>query len=69
VRNTPVLVNGDLDAVTEYLGEDYPLYHGKKVSLDNIKAAHDYLVAMDKTRFMISSFMNEFCSSSVYQSL
>ena len=62
VRNTPIIVN-KLEGVVEYLGLNYPLYftHLHEVDAlleDTVKlhAAHDYLVAMDKTKFTIDYF-------------
>lgn len=53
-RNTPILVNR-IDAVVEYLGEEYPLYfddlrHAYQITndMDKIFEAHDYLKNMDK---------------------
>jgi hypothetical protein len=55
VRNTPILVNR-LPAMTEILGEDYPLFYStlkeasKKLHNDTlIHQAHDYLCKMNKT--------------------
>ena len=53
-RNTPILIN-KIDAVVEYLGEDYPLYfnnlnHAAQLlsNTNNIIKAHTYLKQMDK---------------------
>ncbi|KAI8822783.1 hypothetical protein BJ741DRAFT_655112 [Chytriomyces cf. hyalinus JEL632] len=65
VRNTPVVVNW-LPGVEEYLGEKYPLFYDTidqvpgLVTLDTIDKACRYLQSMDKTRFKIESFMNDF---------
>ena len=52
--NTPILIN-KIDAVVEYLGEDYPLYfndlnHAVQLlsNTNNIIKAHTYLKQMDK---------------------
>ena len=61
--NTPLLIN-PLDAVIEYLGEDYPLYYRspeEAMELINdetkILAAHEYLKAKDKSFIDISAFL------------
>ncbi|ARF12283.1 polysaccharide pyruvyl transferase GTB-type glycosyltransferase [Klosneuvirus KNV1] len=64
VRNTPVIVNR-LPATIEYLGKDYPLFYDKFIDLETldiktIQKAHTYLTKMDKSRFMIETFVNEF---------
>jgi hypothetical protein len=66
LRNTPILVN-PIDAVIEMLGQDYPLYYNSMYEasklLENsnlIKTAHNYLQIMDKSKFLISTFNNEF---------
>lgn len=65
IRNTPILIN-PIDPVVEVLGENYPLYYRSMYEasklLDDpttLQAAHNYLVSMDKTRFMISTFVAE----------
>lgn len=68
VRNTPIVVN-KIAAVVELLGENYPLYYyegdiNKQVSnliIDtrNLKAAHKYLLAMDKTKFTAKYFVSD----------
>jgi len=61
IRNTPIILNRT-PGVVEYLGIEYPLYF---TTLDEvagllknkkIQAAHDYLCAMDKTRFTLDHF-------------
>lgn len=61
VRNTPIIVN-KLEAVVEYLGEDYPLYFEKLTDIpsllekDKIVEAHQYLCKLDKTELSIDYF-------------
>ena len=69
IRNTPIIVN-KIPAVIELLGEDYPLYFDNSIGhineqisfimfdTRNLKAAHKYLKAMDKTKFTIECFIN-----------
>lgn len=64
VRNTPVIVNR-LPATVEYLGKDYPLFYDKFVELETldyklIQKAHTYLTKMDKSKFMIETFIRQF---------
>lgn len=63
LRSTPIIVN-KIEAVVEYLGEDYPLYFE---SLDDVPAlleqtklfqAHKYLRKMDKTKFHTNHFIH-----------
>ena len=76
VRNTPIIVN-KIPPVVELLGEKYPLYlkgdHIDYVSLNQefgallsnpnrIKNAYKYLTKLDKTKFSIDYFVNEFLS-------
>jgi hypothetical protein len=65
LRNTPILVN-PIDPVREVLGENYPLYYNNTYEAskllenpDAIHSAHMYLVQMDKTRFLISTFITQ----------
>jgi polysaccharide pyruvyl transferase WcaK-like protein len=70
VRNTPIIVN-KIPAVVELLGENYPLYFdsdfghiNEQVSIllfdtRNLKLAHKYLKAMDKSKFSIEYFMKD----------
>ena len=70
VRTTPIFVNRH-PAVVEILGETYPLYYtidathtipNVDVILRDpmvIRQAHQYLVNMDKTPFMIETFMKD----------
>jgi hypothetical protein len=73
--NTPLLVN-PVPAVVEYLGEKYPLYYNnfdeaswKADNLDLVVAAHQYLKMMDKRRFQLDTFIDDFVNSSVYVDL
>jgi polysaccharide pyruvyl transferase WcaK-like protein len=68
VRNTPIIVN-KIPAVVEILGEDYPLYYTtpysilkllEKDSLHLVRKAYDFLCDMDKTKFSIDYFSQEF---------
>jgi hypothetical protein len=73
VRNTPIVVN-DHPAVKEMLGEDYPLYYTSNIDLyntnkeietlltntNNIKKANKYLEKLDKTKYTIEYFIEEF---------
>lgn len=59
-RNTPIVVN-KLEAVVEYLGENYPLYYKSLddvptlLCLEKIEAAHEYLKNMDKEELTVST--------------
>lgn len=73
VRNTPVIVN-PLPAITEILGEDYPLYFNEtseipEFTLETINSAYLYLVNMDKSMLRIQQFMSDFTDSEIYQNL
>lgn len=63
VRNTPIIIN-KLDAVVEYLGDEYPLYYNDLSEVSDlingpkILSAHEYLKKMDKTPFKINTFLN-----------
>jgi hypothetical protein len=73
VRNTPIVVN-DHPAVVEMLGENYPLYYTTGIDLyntnqeivtllsntNNIKKANAYLQKLDKTKYTIEYFIEEF---------
>lgn len=66
MRNTPLLINRST-AVEEYLGKDYPFFcdsiaeaNIKATDYDSIKQTHEYLKRMNKTRFTIDFFMNQF---------
>jgi len=74
VRNTPIVVN-PLPAIVEILGSGYPLYFDnlsdvpELITLENIRAAYDYLVNMDKDSLKIVTFMSEIVNSDIYKSL
>ena len=61
VRNTPIIVN-KLEAVVEYLGEDYPLYFENLSDVpsllekDKVIEAHKYLCKLDKTELSVDYF-------------
>jgi len=63
VRNTPIIIN-KLDAVVEYLGENYPLYYNDLSEVSNlitgekILLEYEYLKNMDKTPFTMKTFLN-----------
>ena len=65
VRNTPVIVNRT-PGVLEYLGAEYPLYFDTLnevaglLTIERIQAGHDYLCAMDKSRFSMDYFVKSF---------
>lgn len=57
-RNTPIIVN-KLEAVVEYLGENYPLYYkslddvSSLLTNEKIEAAHEHLKNMDKEELTV----------------
>ena len=64
VRNTPIIVNRS-EGVIDYLGDEYPLYFD---SLDDVQGlintqkilqAHEYLKNMDKSKFILESFLKD----------
>ena len=63
IRNTPIIIN-KLDAVVEYLGEDYPLYFNNLneindlLDIKNILKSYEYLKKMDKTFLNMDVFIN-----------
>ena len=63
IRNTPIIVN-KIEGVVDYLGEDYPLYYENLSEVaglidgQKIMVAHEYLKNMDKTRFLLSTFIS-----------
>jgi glycosyltransferase involved in cell wall biosynthesis len=74
-RNTPVLIT-KVGAVSEYLGEDYPLYYSnleegaeKIKNLDLVEQAHKYLVNLNKDKLTIDYFINDLYNSDIYRSL
>jgi len=62
-RNTPVIVP-KLEAVVEYLGEDYPFYIDGPIDnmldYDRIMEAHIYLKSMNKSFLSAQNFNKEF---------
>jgi len=74
VRCTPIIIN-KLPAISELLGENYPLYFQdnlKKISFftfQDIENAYNYLRNMDKSMFHISYFMDKFVNSEIYKNL
>ena len=73
IRNTPIVVN-KLDAVVEYLGENYPLYFNNLnelkdiITFENINKAYNYLVSMDKTDLTFKYF-NYKLYNSIYENI
>jgi len=64
-RNTPVIVNPH-PSVIELLGKGYPLYFnhesevGNLVKNSNIKKAYTYLTSLNKERYKIDTFLDNF---------
>ena len=62
--NCPILIN-KLPSITEYLGEDYPLYYNNYdeipflLTYENIKKTHKYLKFMSKEKFSTFSFIEK----------
>lgn len=74
-RSTPLIVN-PLPAVVEYLGEDYPLYAetiraANKLLSDpqRVRAAHQYLSAIDKADLSFENFLTTIAESAFYAGL
>jgi hypothetical protein len=68
-RAVPLLVN-PLPGIVEYLGAEYPLYYcsvdeaSRKASdFHCIEEAHKYLVALDRSRFQLNSFIQQLSTS------
>ncbi len=75
IRNTPIIINKH-PAITELLGDKYPLYYQvadssfnytdinnqvkKLLKLSNIKKAYKYLKQIDKEQFNINNFFKNF---------
>ena len=65
VRNTPIVVN-KLPAIVEMLGESYPLYYNSLddcteiITMKNIEKAYNYLRNLNKNKFKIESFKQNF---------
>jgi hypothetical protein len=75
VRNTPILINR-LPAIIEYLGKDYPFYYDtlqeasiKSNSIDIIKKTHLYLKSLDKTKLKLTTFIDDFKMSKIFQNI
>jgi hypothetical protein len=64
IRNTPIIIN-KLEAIVEYLGNDYPLYFtnldeiNDLLNINNLRNAHEYLKNMDKTDITMNYFIKE----------
>jgi hypothetical protein len=75
-RNTPILIN-PLEAVKEYLGDDYPLYYNsleeaaeKALDLDLIYKTHRYLIDHPiKPKLTGKYFLTSFADSQIYRGL
>ncbi|UCH96103.1 MAG: hypothetical protein JSV88_04415, partial [Candidatus Aminicenantes bacterium] len=75
-RNTPILIN-PLEAVKEYLGDDYPLYYNsleeaaeKAANFDLIYKTHQYLVNHSiKPKLTGQYFLESFANSPIYSNL
>ena len=69
IRNTPIIVNR-IDAVVEYLGENYPLYFNElsevPMLLERVEQAHIYLTKIDKTRISMEYFYKRLLTSINY---
>jgi polysaccharide pyruvyl transferase WcaK-like protein len=65
IRNTPIVIN-KLPAIVEILGETYPLYYNtleestEIVTMKNIEKAYNYLKNLNKNKFRIETFKNDF---------
>ena len=63
-RNTPIIIN-KTPGVVEYLGPEYPLYFDTLDDVaglldeDKVRAAHMYLLKMDKSRFTLDRFVHD----------
>lgn len=75
LRNTPLLINR-LPATVEYLGADYPLFfenkdHAEALLADPkaLKAAYLYLASLDKSDFLIETFIKSIAESIIYKNL
>jgi hypothetical protein len=67
IRNTPIIIN-KIEGVVDYLGQDYPLYYDnlkdvpQLINGQKILEAHEYLKNMDKSRFLMSTFVSDLFS-------
>lgn len=76
VRHTPLLIN-PLEAVVEYLGEDYPFYFQslqeaaeKVMNNDLIYQTHEYLRCLPRQKQLSGEyFLQSFVNSKIYESL
>jgi hypothetical protein len=76
VRNTPILIN-PIEAIVEYLGEDYPFYFNsleeaaqKAENFDLVYKAHRYLIDHPIKKKLTGEYFREsFINSSIYRSL
>lgn len=74
VRNTPMVINR-IPAVVELLGEHYPLFYDNAeevpgiLTMDNIIAAYEYLVELDKSSLTADKFINDLTNSAIYENL
>lgn len=65
VRNTPIVVN-KLPAIVEMLGDSYPLYYNsldectENITMKNIEKAFNYLKNLNKNKFKIETFKQNF---------
>jgi hypothetical protein len=72
-RNTPMLLKRHPIA-EEYLGKNYPLFFTTKediveISCEQVLAAHNYLVNIDKEKFRIQTFIKSIVDSKIYKEL
>jgi hypothetical protein len=75
-RNTPILIN-PIEAVKEYLGEDYPLYYDsleeaveKAADFDLLYKAHQYLTHHSiKHKLTGKYFLESFANSQIYRDI
>lgn len=75
-RNTPILVN-KINAITEYLGESYPLYYSDIDEANSfikdygrIKSAHEYLSSFPgREQLTLDHFFKSFISSSIIKKI
>jgi hypothetical protein len=64
IRNTPLIIR-KIEAVVEYLGEDYPLYFtdlnqvNDLLNIDMIRKSHEYLKKMDKSSLTMDHFLKD----------
>lgn len=75
VRNTPILVNR-LPAIEEYIGSNYPLFYDTFYEayqllndFNQIKKGYTYLTKLNKDKFNIEYFLENFVHSNIFNSL